>query len=91
MNTKHTPGPWAARKDSSGKVTVYSTQVPGLGTICKLGCWPIDEEDARLIAAAPELLEALKSIVDTHFSLADLTPQHWKIAQAAIAKAQGRE
>ena len=62
MNTKHTPGPWE----------VYDMQWTGTVAIAKvlsdgsrhLVVGPyIDEANARLIAAAPELLEALQAIV----------------------------
>ena len=97
MTTQHTPGPWTATGDlvqtadheidiavmialdvGTGKGTIYSRR----------------EANARLIAAAPELLEALKRCETELRSL-------WKTqgvgaifetaeqARAAIAKAEG--
>ena len=44
-----------------------------------------EEANARLIAAAPELLEALKAVV----SVADRATVEFDMARAAIAKATG--
>jgi len=49
---------------------------------------PKPKDDARLIAAAPELLEALEAVVST---LATYTPDapELKVARAALKKARG--
>ena len=85
----HTPGPWAvfhgmvvtANADGSIPPT---TQVLGYMNGMR-------DADARLIAAAPELLAALKAIcaADDVKSLADLVTV-LPDARAAIAKAEGR-
>jgi len=56
--SKHTPGPWkyAPQGDSDG-FTVGTDHFVVAGDV-ELAC-PPNEADARLIAAAPELLEAL--------------------------------
>lgn len=68
--TKHTPGPWTARAPKPGTVAQgYISDVSQLGigglTVadCVMG-WTTEEceANARLIAAAPELLEALRSV-----------------------------
>lgn len=62
METKHTPGPWAARKpDDIGGSRVYA-DCKGGSLIATPGYMRDESEseaNARLIAAAPELLEAL--------------------------------
>jgi hypothetical protein len=63
---KHTPGPWQLHEvtNSRGKVTryrIYSGHDYGQHT--DVAREP-QEADARLIAAAPELLEALEWITD---------------------------
>jgi len=64
METKHTPGPWKAEKDSPNKYSTWSVySMDGKtfnGFICQTSgnCEP----NAKLIAAAPELLEALQSV-----------------------------
>lgn len=71
--TKHTPGPWSY----DGKFTVGIPHKNG-DTYFRT-----NPEDARLIAAAPELLKSLKQYVDGDTF-------DWKAARAAIAKATGK-
>lgn len=96
MSAKHTPGPWSL---AESKVFMYQTLIMANGnsapiatlygslTDCENG------RNARLIAAAPDLLEALHAIVS---SLSDndeegLIEHSEQIiaARAAIAKATG--
>jgi len=96
MKTTHTPGPWSLEVDaviSDATEAHICTVLGGEGTRF------IDDEDnqeclanARLIAAAPDLLDALKEVQDwanDGFRVALRDDQKAKIA-AAIAKAEGR-
>lgn len=84
----HTPGPWTVEADSLGfptKVTAqgfYGSQALIARTFGVLS-------NARLIAAAPELLEACKRLVER---AAEDNPDDWAFieAEAAIAKAEGK-
>jgi hypothetical protein len=86
-NTQHTPGPW--RIGDAG-FTVFGPPKPGAlpETIAPVK----NRANARLIAAAPELLEALEALLDR-----DPAPPLEKIgavyvnARAAIAKATGAQ
>ena len=63
MTTNHTPGPWAAVEHG---VICEKCTSHGNFYVCGL-IDPDNDEDkanARLIAAAPELLEALKSVLE---------------------------
>ena len=88
MNTtKHTPGPWTYRKDDDSIIAPHE----GL-QVCQLndGTNSQCEANAALIAAAPELLEALKGLADhahqcAHFGAMDLLER----ADSAIEKAEG--
>lgn len=93
MHTTHTPGPWTARQWSCHAATTVTVDDPD----CVTGKRTIADcesvADARLIAAAPELLAALQAIVK---SLADQDDegliehaQPMIDARAAIAKATG--
>ena len=94
METKHTPGPWFMEtwsKFNGEQVTQVSAfSEYGNRTMQAIVNSGNSEANARLIAAAPDLLEALKEIV----SAAD--GDGWnqldaglRKARAAIAKATG--
>ena len=98
--SKHTPGPWQTESlehDGNCNVTwrPICTESHTLIAYCTLGPEEHEEGNARLIAAAPELLEALKAIRDHTFVDAEgpeLRAQNecnHRRACAAIAKAEG--
>ena len=64
MSAKHTPGPWVLHPTAlHPAVRSVGTAETGPRRICTVGTMngnPVDKANARLIAAAPELLEALK-------------------------------
>ena len=65
MALEHTPGPWFAKREGND----YRVFSYDYGTIVLRNCYPnpkIDtsvEGDAKLIAAAPELLKACKMVL----------------------------
>ena len=88
--SKHTPGPWIVV--SRGMFSPKVVDANSLG-ICHTTYAPTGAEaNARLIAAAPDLLEALKEIVDAADGAGweQLDPS-FKKARAAIAKATGEQ
>lgn len=93
METKHTPGPWNIVE--SNKVDEESHIQTDLKSICRL--WiQMDGQDmanARLIAAAPELLDALKDARNAYQQMFDVMPVAWQtidnIICDAISKATG--
>jgi hypothetical protein len=83
--TKHTPGPWTYRATPESLYTEYAVQ---MGRI-HYGVYKL--ADARLIAAAPELLaelEQLEQAFSNSHSL-DYRIKALASARAAIAKATG--
>ena len=105
---KHTPGPWkhhgeavwSEHKSVSGKET-RGTRTTHEGAVSSRQRMPDAEREANsnLIAAAPELLEALEfSITDTG-ALAEQSPMYAlrrlasisEAARSAIAKAKGTQ
>ena len=109
-NTQHTPGPWAIGRDGYNPDKIYADQdtvaaVFGLPLHSTIGDvrgdnrWAQGLANARLIAAAPDLLAALQRVVDraTH-AKPDSCGQEMRAiraalvdeARAAIAKATGQ-
>lgn len=84
----HTPGPWRFYDDSNG--VTNRIEIVAVGKTVARIYHSVQTEDlpnARLIAAAPELLEALKAL-----SEADETDYIvWIRARAAIDKAEGEQ
>lgn len=94
MKTTHTPGPWFFDKyddgtplfcDGRGRDVLTANNAVG------------DDERARnvaLIVAAPDLLDALRGLVNCHTGACWQTPEAqrrwWLAADAAIAKAECR-
>jgi hypothetical protein len=95
---KHTPGPWRVdERILSNSVCVYTVDRKRFVADCGgLGGIPEDDElvmaDARLIASAPALLEALEEILRNVAPWAKADTMAGRlagIASAAIAKAKG--
>ena len=96
--SKHTPGPWNAKEEwlYKGKHHTAGNGPEVLG-ICIVrrhsdadGRCEVAEANARLIAAAPDLLEACK-IAAHHMSCIAIGGSVEAILRAAIAKAEGRD
>lgn len=92
----HTPGPWTARVKRTGEswwvVAPRPNGQEGYLAEC-VGRQEANEANARLIAAAPDLLAALRVLLGTSECSCegDCVPDCTHvIARAAIAKAEGR-
>ena len=86
MSAKHTPGPWRELHtciDDSRGYQICHIDLHGKSEA---------ERDAnrRLIAAAPELLDALKDMLD-YYGTASANVEFLTKARAAIAKATGQD
>ncbi len=99
--SKHTPGPWVTNTAGSAKagqtfkiteIYIYAPDTQDDTAICADVIDPITQEpseaNARLISAAPELLDALQAFVNhgTCYSADEMQK-----AKEAIAKATGDE
>jgi len=93
----HTPGPWRVEGNHCAIVTAGNFLVVDCGDASKPGGITQARANASLIAAAPDMLEALNWIADhaTEFGdIEDFEKQVFEITQRArraIAKAQGKE
>ncbi len=90
---KHTPGPWKINETDYSNAYGIECEVNGIQhTVCTdQFCYPNFKKDrdpeklanAKLIAAAPELLEALQDII----KISDRKHDAWDKAKEAIKKA----
>lgn len=87
---KHTPGPWGLSKTSDGQLRKIRSADDAL--ICNM----VEREcDARLIAAAPELLDTLESLVQSIYDSSQWVDQpsvvtSWvSAAEALLSKVRG--
>lgn len=78
--SKHTEGPWEVRADW----IVGFNGTLHVATIPRAFDGDYSEANAHLIAAAPDLLAALKEVV----TISDRKHDAWDRAKAAIAKAE---
>lgn len=104
MKSKHTPGPWAAdgldsphdadraiyaRTPLHGN-PIFVARAYGNGCLCPIT--PERVANARLIAAAPDLLEAAEKLIDSFMGLNyafGTRSEEIAMLRAAIAKAKG--
>lgn len=101
-NDKHTPGPWVT-EDRTSKGAGFSVIATDVHYSCSGVAHYAGEADARLIAAAPDLLEALEQIIwklrrkemvascpeRFEFAKIDINDAVIRLAREALAKATG--
>lgn len=98
--SKHTPGPWVASKDQDARGWHGWRIDSDSRALMAWAAWPSEEErdgieaefTARLIAASPELLAALKACLSCLTLDSDMMEDfsaEIKQAKSAIAKARG--
>jgi hypothetical protein len=104
--SKHTPGPWLTTESTEHwgrvNVTVQAAFTANEIATAWQGTTDVNRANARLIAAAPDLLEVLKAFsdyvrdeqmaTDGAVTYPTTAINHWAfLARAAIAKATGGE
>ena len=95
MKTNHAPGPWTLSETSMFSLVMSGDNV--IATVNYVSTWGTlpGADNARLIAAAPDLLAALEELERLSVWLGGSNPVHDAIesakrkARAAIAKATG--
>ena len=107
MNTHtHTPGPWTFTETTGTELLIVAGHYPGpnhhqIASVTNpdftCGPFPVDFANARLLAAAPELLAALRALVNGRVRISDktndmLSEHDSKViaARTAIARAEGK-
>lgn len=92
---KHTPGPWKAIEHKSVNLNDYIQILAGSWDIAhnKFSArnWEEEQANARLIAAAPDLLEACQAALNDLYRQMDsqMTEETEQKVKNAIAKATG--
>ena len=97
MTDKHTPGPWTVSPDNSRVVQGEGRRI-ALAYSHAIQPGAVGDANARLIAAAPELLEALEQAV-RYLEHPDVTALPFalpvtnvsRVARAAIEAAKGEK
>lgn len=104
--SKHTPGEWQAINWTYHSTSTVVVDDPSVVTGKRVIAECATEEDARLIAAAPELLEAMASLLrehdavfagrsdgaqDSYYNAHPGRAIAYRKARAAIAKATGEQ
>ena len=88
--SKHTPGTWHAMDDIGGSISVQSEIPKSNGGVADAVCYgPNREANARLIAAAPDLLATLQAWDNwiTHSHARHIPMSLVEQARAAIKRA----
>ena len=92
--SKHTPGPWRVKIYKPYRSEAIIVNDDGEIASVDLACMPGAEEDAHLIAAAPDMLEALEAVEawwNAHGIEGDhRTDAFCTLARTAIKKARGQ-
>ena len=84
---EHTPGPWIIMEGTDW--VIVSPEVSVAAVYTPRGVREVRQANARLISAAPDLLEALNYALASHTEDV-MMPDDWMdFARAAIAKAKG--
>jgi hypothetical protein len=95
-DTKHTPGPWSILDERRGFIVTACDDCYDVATVRNIGNRD-NAANARLIAAAPDMLAALQTIKQLNDDAApfggeiyrDRVDRAWDAVRAAIAKATG--
>lgn len=90
MEVKHTPGPWVVTR--GGQSEPFSIEASTRTVALVKSCRNEADANARLIAAAPDLLAACEAMLAHRFCFATQKEAESGFAQAraAIAKARGQ-
>jgi Iap family predicted aminopeptidase len=86
--TSHTAGPWKANFESFCPEWAIITTAGG-SIVANVNADHRQEANARLISAAPDLLEALRELCADKYLSDPINADRMKNARAAIAKAEG--
>lgn len=87
--SKHTLGPWRTVLGYDNAYTIVTGKDYSLECVALIKSTPSCQANARLIAAAPDMLEALKRCVELMDNGGTWTIDDQNTARTVIAKAEG--
>lgn len=87
MKTEHTKGPW--RIDSQTRFGDFTIAAGENVKTCEFIAKTQSEANARLIAAAPDLLAALRELCADKYLADPINTERMKNTRVAISKAEG--
>ena len=90
---KHTPGPWVCQTQANGSSIRHPVILSDEGAVATAQWCDNTQKtnaNARMIAATPDLLEALRMWLDIHDTPAGFAGKYGKALDAAIAAQQLR-
>lgn len=89
MKTNHTPGPWTVT-DCASHIQIHREGWPrDAWSVACIGHQAQDIANARLISAAPELLEALQELLRDPYLSDPINSDRMAKSRLAVAKATG--
>jgi hypothetical protein len=95
MKPKHTPGPWTSNDAKEGLLIVRDSQGFGVTELYTQHDLTVEKANARLIAAAPEMLEALEQAeltikrINYDYSMSQEAQETLDLIKSVITKAGG--
>ena len=92
MSAEHTPGPWHIGAPPPNGERTISTEKGLMVSVATTGLGVPTLANARLIAAAPDLLQALEAFIAVagdYPEMEEFASPEMRMARAAIAKAKG--
>jgi len=86
---RHTPGPWEAEAAGRHRKEIYANGV-GIATVWRSGTGNQIHATARLMAAAPEMLKALKWLWEVYQDTGWTDGRMEEYVEKTVEKAEGK-
>jgi len=90
MTHSHTPGPWSDTGSDGRCNIIVESNTGSVGAVWRVNGYVCQAADARLIAAAPDMLAALENLLSDKYLADPINADRMAKARAAIAKATGK-
>ena len=94
MNTHthtHTPGQWNDTGNDGKDNLIVESEYGSICAVWRVNGYACQAADARLIAAAPDMLAALRELLADNYLADPINADRMAKTRAAVAKAEGRD